>query len=223
MSPARRWPPRLPCFVPRLGEYLGRLEQQPMSALLAQPHLLGRALRRASTLFELEVECLDVPAAWLGDDEGPRLAIREALRALRTLGGAEVPATLIAVPSPAALAALGGRGEASARSLLQTFLRSLGELDLLAGVMFDGDDGALGRVLAHYRMAGICIRGMDHDAVTPPGALVARPLPLATLAKGIPPELTTAELMTTDGPVDPAVTPEELVEVSRAVARMQSP
>ena len=193
-----------------------------MSALLDRPATLGRALRRASTLLGLEAECLEVPAAWLGDeDERPRLAVLEALRTLRALDQPGAPATLVALPSPATLALVAPEGEAQFRATLQRFLRAVGELGILAGVMWDGDDGAtaLGGVLAHYEMTAICIRRVGDDAAVPPGALVARAMPLSELAGAMPAALGAAPFVTADGPVDPAVAPEELLAVSRAVGR----
>jgi hypothetical protein len=208
--------------VPRLGDYLGRLEQQPMSALLARPDALGRALGRASALLGLEAECLDVPPAWLAAaDETPRLAAREGLRTLAALGRADPPATLVAVPSPATLARQSGRDADFARSALQSFLRSLGEIDVLAGVMFDGDDGvaALSGILGHYGMTAICIRGPADAAPVPRGALIARAAHWAELAEASPTLQDPVTLITTQGPVDPTVAPEELLAVSRAMAR----
>jgi hypothetical protein len=209
-----------------------------MSALLDRPATLGCALRRASRLLGLEAECLEVSAAWLaaGDGGARRAAVRDGLRALHALEQTDPPATLVAVPSPATLARpSGGRaGEPSpgsplsdeaARSALQAFLRSLGELDVLAGVMFDGDDGvaALGGILTHYGMTAICIRRAGDDAAAPPGALVARALPMASLLGAAATARGTAVIITTDGQVDPTVAPRDLLEVSRAVARARLP
>ena len=197
---ARRWPPRLPCFVPRLCEYLARIEQRPLSALLGRPDALGRALRRASTLLELEAECLEVPVAWLGvEEDRPRLALCAALGTLRNLDQSTAPATLIAVPSPETLARASGGNEHDARSVLQALLRSLGELDVLAGVMLDGDDGvaALGGILDHYGMTAICIRGASDESAGLPGVLVARAYALAALTKRVPAASGTTALITT--------------------------
>jgi len=248
------WPPRGLCFAPRLGDYLARLEQEPLGSLLARPAALGRALRRASELLGLTVECLDVPAAWilhsagwpatLGEHginlgpapaelraptdtagKGPLLAVREALGALPPVSTA--PATLIALPSPATLVRAAGPGrEDWARSTLQAFVRSVGELDVLAGVMLDGDDAVpvLGRLLDHYQLTPVCIRRPADTRPLPPGALVARALPIDTLTG---PALATAclasdTLVTTDGPVAALVTPEDLLRASRAVASLHA-
>jgi len=243
------WPPRHVCFAPRLGGYLARLQQEPLGSLLARPAALGRALRRASELLALTVECLDVPAAWIlhsagfsatvGDDsvalgpapaelraplaaaaEGPLLAVREALRKLPPANPA--PATLVALPSPALLAQAAGAGrEDWARAVLQAIVRSLGELDVLAGVMFDGDDAvsALGRSLEHYRLTPVCVRRGDDSRPLPPGALAARAL------IDLSPTHTTPGselLLTTDGPVSPRVPPEDLLRTSRALLGRQS-
>jgi hypothetical protein len=250
--------------------------------LLASPATLGRALRRASELLGLSVECLDVPAAWIlhsagwpatvGEhginlgpapaelrapmetaNSGPLAAVREALRALPPVLTA--PATLIALPSPATLAQAAGeqlcssgphhgrdsgqiasprRGEADARSAagegeadwarstLQAFVRSVGELDVLAGVMLDGDDAVpvLGRLLDHYQLTPVCVRRPADTRPLPPGAIVARALPIDTLTG---PALATAgfasdTLVTTDGPVAALVAPEELLRVSARCA-----
>jgi len=242
-------PSRGPCFAPRLGEYLARLEQEPLGSLLGRPAALARALRRASELLGLRVECLDVPAPWIlhsagwpatigphGMDlgpapaalrapletigNGPLAAVREALRALPPL--TVPPATLIALPSPATLAQAAGAGhEKWSRAVLQAFVRFLGELDVLVGVMLEGDDGvsALGRLLDHYELTAVCIRRPAEPRPVPPGALLARALPIDVLTG---PALATAcvasdTLITTDGPVAPLVAPEELLRASRAV------
>ena len=298
------WPPRGLCFAPRLGDYLARLEQEPLGSLFARPAALGRALRRASELLGLRVECLDVPAAWIlhsagwpatvGEHDvklgpapaelrapmetagnGPLLAVREALRALPPVSTS--PATLIALPSPATLAQAAGeqlcssgphhgrdsgriasprRGEADARegasvasggggggagpevpeggsaagegeadwarAVLQAFVRSVGEMNVLAGVMLDGDDAipVLGRLLDHYQLTPVCIRRPADTRPHPPGVIVACALPIEVLTG---PALATAwlasdTLVTTDGPVAALVTPEDLLRVSRAVA-----
>lgn len=209
----RRFSPRLPCFVPRLGEVLARLAQQPIAALLARPDALGRALRQASTLLGLEAECLEVPAAWLAGDRAHPPAVREALRTLRARAQPDAPASLVAVPSPVTLTRATGTSESDARAILLGFLRSLGEADVLAGVMLDGDDGvaALGGLLGHFGLTPISIRRPGGDAAVPPGTLVARALPLAALATH-----TAAELVTTEGPVDAAVAPEALRTMCRA-------
>jgi hypothetical protein len=235
------WPPRAPCFAPRLGEYLARLEQEPLPSLLARPAALARALRRASELLELEVECLDVPATWIlhsagwpaavGErgielgaapstlpspaeivKSGPLAVVREALRALPPANAA--PATLLALPSPARLAEA-ARDEGYWRACLQTLVRSVGELEVLAAVMLDGDDGvaALHGVLAHYQLAAVCIRRPGDARPLPAGAIVARAWPLEMLAGAAPDE--SALLITTDGAVSPEVAPEDLLRASR--------
>ena len=240
------WPPRHRCFAPRLGEYLARLKPAPLASLLARPAALARAFRRASELLELEVECLDVPASWIlhsagwpatvGEHgielgpasaelrapietvgNGPLLAVQEALRALPPL--ATTPATLLALPSPTKLAQAAGEGKANwARAALQAFVRSVGELDLLAGVMLDGDDGlaALGPLLDHYRLTPVCIRRPSDTRLLPPGVMAARALPIEAIMVSAPGEADS--LVTTDGPVSPLVAPEELLRASRAVA-----
>jgi hypothetical protein len=242
-----RWPPHGRVFAPRLGDYLARLEQATLASLFARPAALGRALRRASQLLALEVECLDVPAAWIlhaagwpatvGDHgvqlggapaklrppaetagAGPLFAVREALRALPPPPSA--PATLIALPSPVTLARLAPAVDpAWARDTLQALVRSLGELDLLAGAMLDGDDGvtALGRMLDHHQLAAICIRRWDDPRPAPPGALLARALSIDAFCDGASAANLPAEtLVTTDGPVAPDVPPETLLQASRA-------
>jgi hypothetical protein len=239
------WPPPQPCFAPRIGEYLARLEQAPLATLLAQPAALARAFRRSTELLGLKVECLDVPATWIlhsvgwpatigehgielgpapkaprtgGEtaSSGPLAAVREALRLLPEMNPS--PATLLALPSPATLAWV-GRGEEWARAVLQAFVRSVGELDLLCGVMFDGDDGvaALVGVLEHYGLAPLCIRRVADTRPAPMWAMVARALPLETLA------LTGFDrLVTTDGPLAAGVAPEDLLRISRAFARVSA-
>jgi hypothetical protein len=242
------WPPREPCFAPRLGDYLARLEQESLGSLLTRPAALGRALRRATLLLGLSVECLDVPAAWIlhsaawpatiGEHgielgsapselrapletagSGPLLAVREALRALPP--AATAPATLVALPSPATLARAGSVADEWSRAVLQVFVRSLGEMDVLAGVMLDGDDGApaLGRLLDHYQLTPVCIRRPADTRPLPPGAIAARALPIEAL---IGPALAWETLVTTDGPVVPLVAPEELLRASRAVVECRT-
>ena len=245
------WPPRGVCFAPRLGDYLARLEQEPLGSLLGRPAALGRALRRASELLSLTVECLDVPAAWilhsagwpaaLGEhgielgsapaaphapletaSNGPLAAVREVLRALPPV--TDAPATLIALPSPATLAQMAGASDDWSRAVLQAVARSLGELDVLAGVMFDGDDGvpALGRILDHYQLTAVCIRRPADTRPVPPGARVARALSIGTLTSSAlaTVDLAPDTLITTDGPVATLVAPEELLHASRAVAAL---
>ncbi|MBN2575015.1 MAG: hypothetical protein JXP73_10670 [Deltaproteobacteria bacterium] len=248
MSANRRvWPPQGPCFAPRLGEYLARLEQAPLSSLLARPDALARAFRRASELLSLDVECLDVPAAWilrsagwpatvgergiaLGSqpaalrapaetiDCGPLLAAREALRSLPPSNTPRT--TLIALPSPAVLTqATAGRAD-WARAMVQALVRSFGESGIPAGVLFDEDDGVteLGRLLDHYQLAPICVRRSQDARPVPSGAMVARALPLVALTGGAPGSLGTDALVTTDGPVASEVAPEDLLRAARTVA-----
>jgi hypothetical protein len=217
----------------------------PLTALLARPPLLGRALRRSSELLALEVECLDVPAAWIlhgagwpatvgehgialgpapaeprppaeAGKSGPLAAVAEALRALPPSG--RRLATLLALPSPEGLARAAGReGEPWSRATLQAFLRSVGELDVLVGVMFDGDDGAeaLRGVLDHYQLAPVCIRQAGDARPVPPGAVVARAVGIEVAGGAL---VECASIVTSDGPVSPLVEPEILVKASRAMA-----
>jgi hypothetical protein len=151
---------------------------------------------------------LRAPLETIGN--GPLAAVREALRALPPL--TVPPATLIALPSPATLAQAAGAGhEKWSRAVLQAFVRFLGELDV--GV------SALGRLLDHYELTAVCIRRPAEPRPVPPGALLARALPIDVLTG---PALATAcvasdTLITTDGPVAPLVAPEELLRASRAV------
>jgi hypothetical protein len=248
------WPPGRPCFAPRLGDYLARLAQQSLAALLDRPAGLARALRQASTLLTLDVECLDVPTAWIlhsagwpateGEQgmvlgsapselrgaveiasHGPIRAVVEAVRAVRAMSTPVGPATLVALPSPAALAEAAGPGRSDwSRTVLQALVRSLGELDCLAGILFDGDDGvpALGRLLDHYRLAAICVRRHGDTRAAPPGASVARALPLATLVSASEVDLAGALLVTTDGGVAPSVAPEDLVRAAKTVRATSS-
>ena len=245
-----RWPPQRLCFVPRLGDYLARLEHASLASLLARPAALARALRWASELLGLRVECLDVPAAWIlhaagwpaafaehgieigpppaeapaaheTAERGPLLAVRDALRALPASTSA--PATLISLPSPATLASAAGAGhEEWSRAVLQALIRSLGQIDVLSGVMFDDDDGilALGRLLDHFQLTPICVRRPSDNRPPPPGALVARAVTLDALANRSPEIAGVASemLATTDGPVSPNVAPEDLLRASRRVA-----
>lgn len=243
---SRVWPPQGACFAPRLGEYLARLEQQPLAALLAQPASLGRALRRASNLLALEVECLDVPATWMLHSAGwpgsvgehgvelgcapaelrapaetvgggPLAAVREALRTLPPFVAG--PATLIALPSPATLAeAAGPNREPWSRGVLQALIRAVGELDVLVGVMFEGDDGvaSLAGVLAHYRLSPVCIRRLADTRPPPPSAFIARALSLEALIAGS--SSARDPLVTSDGALPALAEPEDLVKASRALA-----
>jgi hypothetical protein len=206
------WPPRTASFVPRLGDYLARLEQQPIEELLARPAALGRALRQASKLLGLQVECLDVPGAWI---------LRSAGWPTSTDGQGLGPppaelATLLALPSPAVLGkAAGADRQGWARGVLQLFLRLVGEGNVVTGVMFEGDDGAssLAGVLAHYGLAPVCIRGVEDRRPAPAGALIARALPLAGPVEE---DAASADrLITTDGAVHPSVPPEDLLRASR--------
>jgi hypothetical protein len=235
------WPPRTASFVPRLGDYLARLEQQPIEELLARPAALGRALRQASKLLGLQVECLDVPGAWIlrsagwptstdgqglgpppaellpaaeTTNRGPLATVRQALAALPP---ASSPlATLLALPSPAVLGkAAGADRQGWARGVLQLFLRLVGEGNVVTGVMFEGDDGAssLAGVLSHYGLAPVCIRGVEDRRPAPAGALIARALPLAGPVEE---DAASADrLITTDGAVHPSVPPEDLLRASR--------
>jgi hypothetical protein len=246
---AERWPPRGICFVPRLGEYLARFEQEPLASLFGRPAALARALRRASTLLALEVECLDVPAAWIlhsagwpatvGDasivlagapteirtpveslTQGPLLAAIASLRTLRSPTTASAPATLVALPSPATLAKSAGAGQAEwSRAVLQALVRALGDLDFLAGIMLDGDDGVatLGRLLDHYQMTAVCMRPPGDTRSVPPGALAARALPITSLAGAAKVDTGGALLVTCDGPVSSSVAPDDLMRASRAI------
>jgi hypothetical protein len=198
-------------------------------------------------LLVLEVECLDVPAAWILHSAGwpatigehgialgpapaelrapsesvkggPLYAVREALRTLPPSKTAL--ATILSLPSPATLAkAAGAASQQWSRGTLQAFVRSVGELDVLAGVMVDGDDGvtALGGLLDHYRLSPVCTRQPGDTSSLPAGALVARALSIEALAGG---DFGEQEyLLTTDGPVALLVLPEELLRASRAVAK----
>jgi hypothetical protein len=222
------------------------LQQEPLASLFARPAALGRALRRASELLALEVECLDVPATWIlhgagwpatvGEQgielgpapvalrppvetasNGPLAAVREALRALPP--SSAPPATLMALPSPATLALAAGAGhEKWAQATLRAFVRLVGEIDVVVGVMLDGDDGvaALGGLLDHYGFTPVCLRGVGDSRPAPVGALVARALSIEALMGGAPGEL--GPLVTSDGPVAPLVEPEHLLRAGRAMA-----
>jgi hypothetical protein len=92
----------------------------------------------------------------------------------------------------------------------------LGELDVLAGVIFDGDDGvpALGRLLDHYQLTPVCIRRPGDARPMPPAAIAARALSIEALMGG---KFGESELlMTTDGPVASLVAPEALLRASRS-------
>jgi hypothetical protein len=249
---SRNWPPRQPCFLPRLGDYLARLEQEPLASLLARPAALARALRRAGDLLSLTVECLDVPAAWLlhsagwpatvGEHgialgsapaeprapaetvkSGPLAAVCEALRSLPP--SQREPVTLLALPSPASLArAAGGELGDWPRAALQALLRTVGELGALAGILFDDDEGvtSLGRLLEHYQLTPVCVRGPEDARPAPAGAAVARALPLPALAGGAPAAgLVRERLVTTLGAVAAEVAPQDLLRASQAMVFRQ--
>lgn len=59
-----------PLFIPRLGAYLGKLEQKPPQALFSNPGALSNALIRAQKLFQLEAFCVSIPPALIGHDLG---------------------------------------------------------------------------------------------------------------------------------------------------------
>ncbi len=206
-----------------------------MQALLSRPARLAGALRRSSELLGLEVECLEISAEWIlgvgGAHHqlhapaelmrtGPLAAVREALQALPR--SPRAPATLVALPSPATLAAADG-GTVSpdaARATLQAIVRSLGELDRLAGVMVLGDDGigALGRLLEFYQLTPISVRRPSDPPPCEPGALVALAVPLlgsTPVALSSAALLTTATLVTTEGPVGSDVSADALLSASR--------
>jgi hypothetical protein len=181
-----------------------------------------------ATLGERGMELGPAPATLRAPPEtagnGPLAAVREALRALPLLTAA--PSTLVALPSPATLAQAAGAGvpisDQWSRAVLQAFVRCLGEMDVLAGVMLDGDDGVseLSRMLDHFQLTAVCIRGPADPRPLPPGALAARALPIDGLTG---PALATAgiasdTLITTDSPVAVLVAPEDLLRASRAVA-----
>jgi hypothetical protein len=168
---------------------------------------------------------------------GPLFAVREAIRALPPSSAA--PATLVTLPSPATLAMAAGAGRESeanplrvselkdwSRAVLQALVRSLGELDVLAGVMFDGEDGApaLGRLLDHYQLTPVCIRLPADTRPLPQGALGVRALSLEALAASAVAAVDDASetLVTTDGPVSPLVVPEELLRASRTQRGLRS-
>ena len=123
------------------------------------------------------------------------------------------------VPVPQAA---GAGHEKWSRAVLQAFVRCLGEMDVLAGVMLDGDDGvpALGRLIEHYQLTAVCIRRPADPRPLPPGALGAYALSIEALTGSALAEacLTSNTLITTAGPVAALVVPEELLRASRAVA-----
>ncbi len=139
-------------FAPRLGAYLGRLEQKPFQKILTDPISLCNALLRAQKLFQLDALCIEVNAAWIGqsilsppDELMQQGLIRSLLDALKSLESALPRGVGIIgiIPGPCSLSqqleSQASTGEAVSfewcLELAMMLGRHYGELDALKAVL----------------------------------------------------------------------------------------